>query len=403
MSGIRTIPVLGLPGTLVRILGLAYFVPASGQPELVICSRVELAGKEKAYLSRHRLDGSPLGSAREIYVDLGAEPRLEFVTFQPGDPCLIAVGNDSNLTAFVWPEKEVNWFKTITFDYAWHEDDPLLFRGIVDRKSGRPKVLFQQGRKLLVRDDEGLCYRLVGGRYAAAQADEIAPWQEIPATSQYHRLAQIRLLEGDDDAVLVLEVRRSGKKTLSLEEAREAAVKFLPPEFVAKAEKEFGLSFETLMALKHHMTTESLEKLQSANLRTLEDIKRFAPKFYDSQSASILSGLRVEYEEELLATVRDYKPVPAEEPRYRNIPQYEQWLQSLHFGAAVQVRVINRLGLLANHTLEPGAIYTTSPAPGIPMSWVVAKRNGDKLNVVLPLVLAKGDLDVVGIFQLRLK
>jgi hypothetical protein len=303
----------------------------------------------------------------------------------------------------VWPEKEANWFKTITFDHAWHGDDPLLFRGIVDRKSGRPKVLFQQGRKLLVRDDEGLCYRLVGNRYAAAHADEIVPWQEIPATSQYHRLAQIRLLEGDDDAVLVLEVRRAGRKKLSLAEAREAAAKFLPPEFVEKTERENGLTFESIMARKKYMARELLEELPSANLRTLEDLQRFAPKFYESETASIRSGLRLEYEEELLSTVRDYKPVPAEEPRYRNIPQYEQWLQSLHFGAAVQVRVISRSGLVANHTLEPAAIYTTSPAPGIPTSWVVAKRNGDKLNVVLPLVLAKGDLDVVGIFQLRLK
>jgi hypothetical protein len=403
LSGIRTIPVLGLPGPLVRILGLAYFVPASGQPEMVVCSRVEVGGKEQAYLSRHRFDGSPIASPRQVYVNLGAEPRMEFVTFQAGDPYLIAVGNDSNLTAFVWPEKEVNWFKTINFESAWRMGESTLFKGVVDRKSGRPKVLFQKGSSLFVRDDDGVCYRLVGNRYVAAAADEIEPWQEIKPTSQYHRLAQIRLLEGDDDAVLVLEVRRSGRKKLTLEEARAAAEKFLAPEFVAKTEKKYGFTFENMMKRANDGDDFRYDLPDSPNPQTLEDIARIAPRFYKFHSELILSNLHTLYERELLAPVSDYRPAPLEGPRYHDIPQFKQWLEALHFAAAIQLRVLGRSGLLANHTLEPATIYTTSPAPGIPMSWVVAKRAGERLNVVLPMVFARGDSDAVGMFQLRLK
>jgi hypothetical protein len=171
MSGVRTVPVQGLPGTLLRIAGLAYFVPASGQPELVICSRLDLDGKEKNYLSRHRLDGSPIEPPREIYVDKGLsyESRMEFVPFRPGDPFLIAVGSDNNVTAFVWPEKEVNWFKPI------HPPSSALFKGVVDRASGRPKVLFQTASDffdMYVLDDDEVSYRLVGNRYVAAAAGE---------------------------------------------------------------------------------------------------------------------------------------------------------------------------------------------------------------------------------------
>jgi hypothetical protein len=404
LSGVRTVPVLGLPGALSRILGLAYFVPAGGQPELVIASRLDVGGNEKDYLSRHRLDGSPIAPPREIYANLSEESRMEFVTFQPGDPCLIAVGTDNSLTAFVWPAKEVNWFKAVAFNTGWRMGETTLFKGVVDRKSGRPKVLFQKGRTLYVRDDDGRCYQHVGNRYVPAEtADEITEWQEIPPTSQYHRLAQIRLLEGDDDALLVLEVRRSGRKELSLEEARDAGKRFLPPEFVEKVEKENGLTFQSLMAREKYMARVLREQLPAANLKTLEDVKRFAPKFYEDESASILSHLQLKYQMELCAPLDSYKPPAAEEPRYRNIPQYKDWLKSLYFGAAVQVRVISGATLVANHTLDPATIYSTSPAPGIPMRWVVTRRSGERLNIVLPMVIAKGDVDVVGTFQLKLR
>jgi hypothetical protein len=211
------------------------------------------------------------------------------------------------------------------------------------------------------------------------------------------------LLEGDDDAVLVLEVRRSGRKKLTLDEARAAAAKFLPPEFVAKTEKKYSITFEGMMADPWFIKGKLREELLATNPRILEDIHRFIPERYDFEVASILSHLCLEYEEELLAPIDDYKPPLAEEPRYRNIPQYKEWLKSLYFGAAVQVRIISRSALVANHTIESAAIYTTSPAPGIPISWVVANQSGQSVHVVLPLVLARGADDVVGIFQLRVK
>jgi hypothetical protein len=196
LTGIHAVPLLGLPGKLAKILGLAYWSPPGKEPELVVCSLLNVAGQQAAYLSRHRHDGTPVGDARPIYAELGFESRLEFVTFEPGDASLVAVGADSNLVAYVWPDKEVNWFKTVTFGGAWRGDDPLLFRGLVDRGSQHAKVLFQQGRTLYVRDEDGICYRMDGRKDTAMSTGKPVPWQEIPPASPYHRLAQIRLLEG---------------------------------------------------------------------------------------------------------------------------------------------------------------------------------------------------------------
>lgn len=379
-GGVRQVSLRGLPGRVVQIAGVALLDrPKPGQAdELVVCTRLE--GREGVYLSRHSLQGDLLGEVREIYAEIGGGSRLQF-SFLPQSDLLVATGDSTPFVAFIWPDKLVNWFKMVRLGDEWRADDPLLFRGMVDRKSASPKALFQQGVKLFVIDQDGVCHKNEGGKYIAVgpkEQEKIVPWLVVEATSPQHRLAQIKLLDGDDDAVLVLETRVPGTKKLSLDELRAAAKQFLPPEFLEKAEAKYAPTFE------HLYDEELLGPKASSPMQTIEDLKAQKPKFYEYQLASLQSQLGVTLEVELLLPLN--QDVDVAEPTYRRIQEYRAWLASLGYDAETHLRVISPRGVELDRTLATTLIYTTGPSPGIPHKWVVAKRYGKRLRLVLPLV-----------------
>jgi len=383
-SGVRAIALRGLPAVVTRIVGVGLLNrPGSNQiDELAVCSRLE--GKTGTFLSRHSLAGTLIGKVREIYADIELEPRLAF-TFLAQSNELVAVGESFKCVVFVWPEKPVNWFKKVEFV---GEGKPFVFRGVVDRGSGNPKALFRRGDNLIATDSDSRSYRREGERNVASEGQATEPWMALAPTSPLHHIDQVVLLEGDDDAILVIENRDAGVRTLTLQEAREAASKYLDPSYVERAERDNAVTFEHLYD-KRRIPDELLGP--DSPLHTLEDIQRHLPEYYARESASLQQGLQIDLASELTEPFDQKTDIV--EPRYRSIPEYKAWLKTLNYDAEMRLRVLNGRGIVADHTLPTTLLYGRD---------IRTKRAGDRLRVVLPLVREDPKILVAGFFLLSL-
>ncbi len=383
-TGVRVIPLLGLPAVVTQIVGVGLLNrPGSNQiDELAVCSRLQ--GKNETLFSRHSLAGTLIGKVREIYADIALEPRLSF-SFLAHSNELVAVGDSFKCVVFVWPEKPVNWFKKVEFV---GEGKPFVFRGVVDRKSGNPKALFRRGDNLIAFDSDGRSYRREGERNVAGDGRETVPWMELAPTSPLHRIAQLVLLEGDDDAILVVENRDAGVRELTLKDAREAASKYLDPSYVERTEREFAVTFEHVYDVRR-IPDELLGP--ASPLHSLEDIQRLLPKYYEFKTADLQGRLQIRLAIELTEPFEQKTDIA--EPRYRSIPEYKAWLKTLNYDAELRLRVLNGRGVLSDHTLSTTLLYGRD---------IRTKRAGDRLRIVLPLVREDPKTLVAGFFLLSL-
>lgn len=399
---IRQVELQGLPGRIERILGVGIWErPKSAQQtadaaELLAATKLE--DLDSVCFSRHALDGRLIEQPRESYVDLAGEHRLEF-EFLPGRELLVARGTSSRLV-FIWPDKKVNWLKTVEFDALRSGSGPVLFRGLVDRQSEQVKALLQQGNALFVVDADGRYYRRQGDSYRAVGAQEeeqVVPWLELETASPDHRLAQVRLLEGDDDAILVLENRHEGLRTLDPEEVRSAAARFLAKEYLADAKVEYEPTFEK--CYHEDMLPEEYRGPDATiPLRTVEDIERLLPEYYRKE-LEFLASQHISHLENELTRPLDMD-VAIEEPTYRNIPEYKRWLGTLPYPDEMRLRIVSFGHTLVDETVPDTVMYTTSPAPGIPLKWVTTRRRGNRFRLVLPLVRTSQQSIDVGFYLL---
>jgi hypothetical protein len=384
-AGVRVIPLQGLPGVVTQIVGVGLLNrPGSSQiDELAVCARVE--GKSETFFSRHSLAGALIGKVREIYAEVASYQRIDF-SFLPQSNELFGVEESSECVVFVWPEKPVNWFKLVKLSPG----GGFRFLGVVERKSGNPKILFRRGHDLIAIDPDGRCHRREGERSVPGKEGETVPWMVLTPTSELHSVDQVVLLEGDDDAVLVIENRDHGVRKLSLAEAREAAHKYLDPNYVERVERQFAVTFEHVYD-ERRIPDNFLGPNAATPLRTLEDIKRLLPDYYAHSSASLQEGLQGDLTVELMEPLDPGGAIA--ETKYRNIPEYKAWLASLQYDSSVRIRVFAGRGTLADHTLAGTQLYATT---------IQVKRAGDRLNIVAPLNRPEPTVVVTGFFLLSL-
>lgn len=392
-AGVRVISLLGLPSVPVQVagLGLKNRPGSTHIDELVLLLRFQ--DREGLFLSQHDLQGKARGEPRLVYADVSGQQRFSF-TFLPQSDLLVATGDSSELAAFFWPDKPVNWVKTVKVDPKLG-GQPLV-RGFLGPASGRPKALVQAENRLYAIDAEGAYWASIGGVYSASPTP--VPWADIATASPKHRIAQVRPLDGDSDRVLVIDACDEHERELELEEAREAAAKFLPPEFVAKVEKANAPSWKTVydealvrgFARKHGITEP---------ITTLEDIGRLLPDLYELQLTSLEADLSVALECELKRPLHD-ADVGIAEPRYRNLEDYKAWLGTVVVSPQTRLRLIEPGGVVrSDHTLTHTALFRLGPAPGIPPSWVSVKLHASGLRLVVPLERSAGGTVSVGFFS----
>jgi len=298
------------------------------------------------------------------------------------------------VVAFIRPAQAVNWFKVVPIGAALpgvpRDGDPQ-FMGVVGRRGGQPRALVRVGDSLYAIGAEGIGVLGVSPGGGTAPT----PWAVLPKAPGF-RLALARLLEGEDDTLLVIEARDAGLEDLTSAQVREAAHRFLDPKYVAEAEARFAPTFEHLYD-EGEVESWRSERALTVPLRTVEDLRQHLPEYYQDRVAFLERSLAVDLETELTLPLSDTE-IRVVAPRYRDLDAYRAWLRSLHRPAEVKLQLLVRGASALEVNLPHTALYRTEPAPGIPPAWVAARRAGQQLRLVLPLVREEGESDSLGFY-----
>ncbi len=292
------------------------------------------------WLSRHGPDGVLMEKPKKLrYVKTDDTLRFHFV---PGSKQTILSSYRYNKVHMITPGQTVGWIREVRLPAV----EKMEYRG-TRKKHGKLLVVAADKQDIYVLDEEGRCYNRESER--PLPEGEVQPYMPLPLESELHELIAMIPSEVNEDEYLLVQSRKPQHKKLTEQEIREAVDKFLTPGNLQLLEISGEMEF--YMASKFQIEKRKQSKNIQAEIKNLDDIKRYLPDYYDE--------LKNEAREDYLRSAVTKLFFPIEEgdahitgENYKNIDEYRDWLEKQRIRGQLQLSVLRSLTTRHKATIE---------------------------------------------------